>query len=33
MHIILLGLGMVVMFSLGLAIQRFAEKRRAVADD
>jgi uncharacterized membrane protein YdjX (TVP38/TMEM64 family) len=32
-HILFLGLGMATMFSLGLAIQRFAEKRRAVADE
>jgi uncharacterized membrane protein YdjX (TVP38/TMEM64 family) len=32
-HIFFLGLGMVPMFSLGLAIQRFAERRRAVADE
>jgi Sec-independent protein secretion pathway component TatC len=32
-HVLFLGLGMAAMFSLGLAIQRFAEKRRAVANE
>jgi uncharacterized membrane protein YdjX (TVP38/TMEM64 family) len=32
-HILFLGLGIAAMFSLGLAIQRFAEKRRAVPNE